>query len=101
MSFLYTLFSLRTHFPSPLRLGFLLGVGALFMANLTACGRAPLYRQESFVFGTRVELLIAGVDEASARPAAAARIIPSIAAISALSLHRSNSPGSGVCTGSS
>jgi thiamine biosynthesis lipoprotein len=63
---------LRTHFPSPLRLGFLLGVGALLMANLTACGRAPLYRQESFVFGTRVELLIAGVDEASARPAAAA-----------------------------
>jgi thiamine biosynthesis lipoprotein len=39
---------------------------------LSACGKAPLYQQESFVFGTRVELLIAGIDEAQARPAAAA-----------------------------
>lgn len=39
---------------------------------LVACGRAPLHHQESFVFGTRVELLIAGLDEAQARPAAAA-----------------------------
>ena len=43
---------------------------ALFFFVLTACGRAPLYRQESFVFGTRVEILIAGQDEASARQAA-------------------------------
>ena len=39
---------------------------------LFACGKAPLYQQESFVFGTRVEVLIAGLDEAQARPAAAA-----------------------------
>jgi thiamine biosynthesis lipoprotein len=40
---------------------------------LGACGRgALLHRQESFVFGTRVEILIAGLDEAQARPAAAA-----------------------------
>jgi thiamine biosynthesis lipoprotein len=39
---------------------------------LGACGRAPLHHQESFVFGTRVEILIAGLDEAKARPAAAA-----------------------------
>jgi hypothetical protein len=34
--------------------------------------RAPLHQQEAFVFGTRVEVLIAGLDEAQARPAAAA-----------------------------
>ena len=39
---------------------------------LAACTRAPLHHQESFVFGTRVEVLIAGLDEAQARPAAAA-----------------------------
>jgi thiamine biosynthesis lipoprotein len=39
---------------------------------LTACAKAPLHKQESFVFGTRVEVLIAGLDEAKARPAAAA-----------------------------
>ena len=39
---------------------------------LTACTKAPLHQQESFVFGTRVEVLIAGLDEAKARPAAAA-----------------------------
>ncbi|MBP7203231.1 MAG: FAD:protein FMN transferase [Propionivibrio sp.] len=39
---------------------------------LTACGKAPLHQQESYVFGTRVEILIAGLDEARARPAAAA-----------------------------
>lgn len=39
---------------------------------LVACTRAPLHHQESFVFGTRVEVLIAGLDEAQARPAAAA-----------------------------
>ena len=39
---------------------------------LAGCARAPLYQQESFVFGTRVEILIAGLDESRARPAAAA-----------------------------
>jgi thiamine biosynthesis lipoprotein len=41
---------------------------------LSACGRPALYRQESFVFGTRVEILVAGVDEARARPAASAAL---------------------------
>ena len=50
------------------RLILLLAVGLL----LTACGKAPLHQQESYVFGTRVEILIAGLDEARARPAAAA-----------------------------
>lgn len=47
----------------------LLVVGGLLLA---ACGKVPLHQQESFVFGTRVEVLIAGLDEAKARPAAAA-----------------------------
>ena len=42
------------------------------LLGLSACGKAPLYQQESFVFGTRVEVLIAGLGEAKARPAAAA-----------------------------
>ena len=42
------------------------------LALLAGCAKAPLYQQESFVFGTRVELLIAGLDEAQARPAATA-----------------------------
>ena len=44
----------------------------VLVALLTACTKAPLHQQESFVFGTRVEILIAGLDEAKARPAAAA-----------------------------
>lgn len=51
-----------------LALAFLLSL----LVGLSACGKAPLYQQESFVFGTRVEVLIAGLDEAKARPAAAA-----------------------------
>jgi len=47
----------------------LLGLAGLL---LVACGKAPLHQQESFVFGTRVEILIAGLEEAQARPAAAA-----------------------------
>ena len=39
---------------------------------LSACSKAPLHQQESFVFGTRVEILIAGLDDAQARPAAVA-----------------------------
>lgn len=50
------------------RLILLVVVGLL----LSACGKAPLHQQESFVFGTRVEILIAGLDEAKARPAATA-----------------------------
>lgn len=38
---------------------------------LAACGRAPLHTQQAYVFGTRVELLIAGRSDAEARPAAA------------------------------
>lgn len=41
---------------------------------LSACGRPALYRQESFVFGTRVEILVAGVDEARARVAVSAAL---------------------------
>ena len=52
----------------PVRLTFL----ALLVLCLSACSKAPLHQQESFVFGTRVEILIAGLDEAQARPAAAA-----------------------------
>ena len=37
---------------------------------LAACGRPEPWRQESYVFGTRVELAIAGVPEAQARVAA-------------------------------
>jgi len=50
------------------------GLAFLFVwiLGLSACGKAPLHQQESFVFGTRVEVLIAGLDEAKARPAAAA-----------------------------
>jgi thiamine biosynthesis lipoprotein len=40
----------------------------LVVFSLVACGRAPLHHQESFVFGTRVEILIAGSDAGRARP---------------------------------
>jgi thiamine biosynthesis lipoprotein len=39
---------------------------------LAACGKPAPLQQESYVFGTRVEVTIAGVDEARARQAAAA-----------------------------
>ena len=55
-----------------LRLIVLTGVLACAGAWLAACSRAPLHHQESFVFGTRVEILIAGLDESQARPAATA-----------------------------
>ena len=44
---------------------------ALFV-NLAGCGRDAVYQQESFVFGTRVEVLIHGVPEERARDAAGA-----------------------------
>jgi thiamine biosynthesis lipoprotein len=53
---------------SAVRLVFL----AVLVSLLTSCAKAPLHQQESFVFGTRVEILIAGLEEAQARPAAAA-----------------------------
>ncbi len=44
----------------------------LLLALLAGCGREPApIRQESFVFGTRVEVLIVGVPEAQGRAAAA------------------------------
>ncbi|HPP47723.1 MAG TPA: FAD:protein FMN transferase [Accumulibacter sp.] len=43
----------------------------LVLGLLSACGREAVYRQESFVFGTRVELSIAGQKEDVARAAAA------------------------------
>ncbi len=46
------------------------GLTVLFLLGLVGCSKAPLHHQESYVFGTRVEVLIAGVDEAQARPAA-------------------------------
>lgn len=36
---------------------------------LTGCAREPVERQESFVFGTRVEVVVYGVDRAQARDA--------------------------------
>ena len=39
---------------------------------LSACSKAPLHYQESFVFGTRVEILVAGLEEARAQSAASA-----------------------------
>ena len=56
--------------PSVNRLLTLLVVASL----LAACGPSAPWRQESYVFGTRVELLIAGVPEARAR-AAGARVL--------------------------
>ena len=40
------------------------------LCGLVACGKPPIHQQESFVFGTRVEILIAGLEDARARPAA-------------------------------
>ena len=39
---------------------------------LTGCGRAPLQEQQAFVFGTRVEVLVAGGDAEQGRQAIAA-----------------------------
>jgi len=38
---------------------------------LAACGKEPLYQEESYVFGTRVEITIYGDDEPHARAAIA------------------------------
>ena len=50
----------------------LLTLLAALAVCLPACNKAPLFQQESYVFGTRVEIQIASVDEAQARPATAA-----------------------------
>ncbi|NJA88441.1 FAD:protein FMN transferase [Rhodocyclus tenuis] len=50
-----------------LRAAALLGLSSLL---LSGCARESVYQQESFVFGTRVEVIIAGVDEAVAVAAA-------------------------------
>jgi thiamine biosynthesis lipoprotein len=42
------------------------------LAFLAGCTRAPLHQQESYVFGTRVEVLIYGEDREKAREATAA-----------------------------
>lgn len=44
----------------------------LLVALVSACSRPSVHHQESFVFGTRVEILVAGIEEAKARPAASA-----------------------------
>lgn len=49
-----------------------LGLLFVLVGVLAACRPAPLHHQEAFVFGTRVEVLIAGLPETAARPAAAA-----------------------------
>ncbi|MHB1174318.1 MAG: FAD:protein FMN transferase [Sulfuriferula sp.] len=45
----------------------LIGVMALFLLALAGCAKPPLYTQESYVFGTRVEVSIYGEPEAKAR----------------------------------
>ena len=42
------------------------------LLSLSACGKEPLYQEEGFVFGTRVEVSVYGEDEARARRAVAA-----------------------------
>ncbi|MDP1681779.1 MAG: FAD:protein FMN transferase [Burkholderiales bacterium] len=44
----------------------------LFLLALNGCGKEPLYQQESFVFGTQVEVSIYGETDAKARAAVAA-----------------------------
>ncbi len=39
---------------------------------IAGCGKEPLYQQQSFVFGTQVEISIYGADDAKARAASAA-----------------------------
>ncbi|MDR0380102.1 MAG: FAD:protein FMN transferase [Candidatus Accumulibacter sp.] len=51
---------------------FRVSLGVIFLLLFSACQRPAFYRQESYVFGTRVEVLVAGVDESRARPAVAA-----------------------------
>ena len=54
--------------------GLRLAFFSLCLIGLSACNKAPLHHQESFVFGTRVEILVAGLDEAKAHRATAAAL---------------------------
>lgn len=47
-------------------------IALLFVAALAACSAPPLHQQQSYVFGTLVEVSIYGAPEAQARAAAAA-----------------------------
>ncbi len=47
-------------------------IGGFLLALLAACGKPPVQVQESFVFGTRVEVLVAEADAAKAKAATAA-----------------------------
>ena len=46
-------------------------IGALLVLLLAACGKPPVQMQEAFVFGTRVEVLVADADVAKAKAATA------------------------------
>ena len=56
------------HHVTPFRLILLAAIALC----LTACSKTPIYQQESYVFGTRVEIQIAELEEPQARPAVAA-----------------------------
>lgn len=49
-----------------------LGLITLFALLLTACGKVPLQEQQAFVFGTRVEVIVASADPEQGRQAIAA-----------------------------
>ncbi|GAB4127549.1 MAG: FAD:protein FMN transferase [Sideroxydans sp.] len=52
--------------------GGMAGVAVCLMALLTACGKAPLYQEQGYVFGTLVEVSIYGEEDAKARAGVAA-----------------------------
>ena len=49
---------------------------------LAACGAPPPVKQEAYVFGTQVEVTVAGVAEAEARPAIAAVFAETLSGVS-------------------
>lgn len=53
-----------THLPSPITS---LLLALTLIITLPGCGKEPLYQQQSYVFGTLVEITIYGEDEARAR----------------------------------
>lgn len=52
-----------------LRDAYLIALSLLTLSLLTACGDKPAYKQQSFVFGTLVEVSVYGADEAKAKAA--------------------------------
>jgi len=52
-----------------LRDAYLIALSLLTLSLLTACGDKPAYKQQSFVFGTLVEVSVYGADEARAKTA--------------------------------